>query len=246
MTRGPLARAVRARAEGNPRRGELAGARVQAAWAASRCSSPAARARRSGTSTATSTSTTSARGARSSSATRTREVHGGASTSGRAVGHQLRRADRARGRASPSCSCRARAVDGEGAPGLVGHRGHDGRAARRARLHQARQDREDRRRLPRRTPTACWSTAGSGVATLGIPGSAGVTDGTAARHAHRRRGTTSAAMQRRVRRERRQIAAVIVEPVCGNMGCVPPRPATSRALRTLTREARHGARSSTR
>ena len=48
-----------------------------------------------------------------------------------------------------------------------------------ARLHRARQDRQDRRRLPRRTPTACSSPAGSGVATLGIPGSAGVPAGTA-------------------------------------------------------------------
>ena len=37
----------------------------------------------------------------------------------------------------------------------------------------------------------------------------------------------------------RRIASVIVEPVAGNMGCVPPAPAFLKALREIT--ARHGA-----
>src|SRR5207237_6233754 len=76
--------------------------------------------------------------------------------------------------------------------------------------------------------------AGSGAATLGIPGSAGVTAGTA-------RDTLvvpwndldamAAALQQN------EVAAVIVEPVCGNMGCVPPRAGYLEGLRRLTREA---------
>ena len=64
--------------------------------------------------------------------------------------------------------CRGGAVDGEGAPGVVGHRGDDERAAPRARLHRAQQDRQVRRRLPRRTPTPAGAGR-LGRATLGIP-----------------------------------------------------------------------------
>jgi glutamate-1-semialdehyde 2,1-aminomutase len=77
--------------------------------------------------------------------------------------------------------------------------------------------------------------AGSGVATLGIPGSAGVTEGTA-------RDTLVVpwndleAMRALV--ERGDVAAVIVEPVCGNMGLVPPRPGYLEAVRELT--SKHG------
>jgi glutamate-1-semialdehyde 2,1-aminomutase len=79
--------------------------------------------------------------------------------------------------------------------------------------------------------------AGSGAATLGIPGSAGVTAATA-------KDTLTVAwndatgMAELFAANPGQIAAVIVEPVCGNMGCVPPRPGYLQALRTLTRE--HG------
>jgi glutamate-1-semialdehyde 2,1-aminomutase len=78
--------------------------------------------------------------------------------------------------------------------------------------------------------------AGSGVATLGIPGSAGVTAATA-------RDTRVVAWNdldaMRAAVEQGDVAAVIVEPVCGNMGCVPPRRGYLAALRELT--ARHGA-----
>jgi glutamate-1-semialdehyde 2,1-aminomutase len=79
--------------------------------------------------------------------------------------------------------------------------------------------------------------AGSGVATLGIPGCAGVTDGTA-------RDTIVVPWNDLERlahvfgEEGEKIAAVIVEPVCGNMGCVPPRHGYLKGLRALTHQ--HG------
>src|SRR5205807_8503290 len=63
--------------------------------------------------------------------------------------------------------------------------------------------------------------AGSGVATLGIPGSAGVpeefTQFTLALPFH-----DIDALEEAFSRFKNQIACVIVEPVVGNMGCVPP------------------------
>jgi glutamate-1-semialdehyde 2,1-aminomutase len=80
--------------------------------------------------------------------------------------------------------------------------------------------------------------AGSGMATLGIADTAGVPAAfaettialpfnsiTAVENAFAERGD--------------KIAAVIVEPIVGNMGCVPPVPGFLQALRHLT--ARHGA-----
>jgi glutamate-1-semialdehyde 2,1-aminomutase len=75
--------------------------------------------------------------------------------------------------------------------------------------------------------------AGSGVATLGIPGSPGVPAAAVA-------GTTVLpyndcdAVATLFAAEGEQIAAVIVEPVAGNMGCVPPLPGFLPALRDLT------------
>ena len=66
--------------------------------------------------------------------------------------------------------------------------------------------------------------AGSGVATLGIPGSPGVPEGDGAPTRWSRPTTTSAAVEAALRgARRREIAAVIVEPVSGNMGVVAPR-----------------------
>ncbi|MDP2996873.1 MAG: glutamate-1-semialdehyde 2,1-aminomutase [Bryobacterales bacterium] len=80
--------------------------------------------------------------------------------------------------------------------------------------------------------------AGSGVATLGIPDAAGVPDAFA--------GTTIAipfnsleAVERAFGEFGPLIAAVIVEPVAGNMGCIPPAPGFLDALRHLT--SKHGA-----
>ena len=40
-------------------------------------------------------------------------------------------------------------------------------------------------------------------------------------------------------RYHKDIAAVIVEPVCGNMGVIPPGPTFLSSLRTITRSARY-------
>ena len=75
--------------------------------------------------------------------------------------------------------------------------------------------------------------AGSGVLTLGIPGSPGVTADTA-------RDTLVAefndidSMQRLVEANRGRIAAVIVEPIMGNAGLIPPRDGFLQELRKLT------------
>src|SRR5580698_1705839 len=75
--------------------------------------------------------------------------------------------------------------------------------------------------------------AGSGMATLGIADTVGVPEAFAA--------TTIAlpfnsveAVETAFRERGDKIAAVIVEPVVGNMGCVPPRKGYLEALRSLT------------
>jgi len=76
--------------------------------------------------------------------------------------------------------------------------------------------------------------AGSGVATLGIPGSAGVPEEIAAlTHAlpYNDLGAVEAAFDAHPGK----IAAVILEPVVGNAGCIPPMPGYLRGLRELTR-----------
>src|ERR1700693_6395631 len=80
--------------------------------------------------------------------------------------------------------------------------------------------------------------AGSGMATLGIADTVGVPEAFAA--------TTIAlpfnsveAVETAFRERGSKIAAVIVEPVAGNMGCVPPHEGYLEALRSLTE--RHGA-----
>jgi len=79
--------------------------------------------------------------------------------------------------------------------------------------------------------------AGSGVATLGIPGSPGVTEGTA--------GDTLTApfndigsVERVVAAHGDDLAAVIIEPVAGNMGCVGPHDGYLQALREITKRCR--------
>ncbi len=80
--------------------------------------------------------------------------------------------------------------------------------------------------------------AGSGLATLGIADTAGVPEAFAA--------TTIAlpynsiaSVESAFAARGREIAAVIVEPIAGNMGCVPPAPGFLEALRSLC--DRHGA-----
>ncbi|HYM84655.1 MAG TPA: glutamate-1-semialdehyde 2,1-aminomutase [Candidatus Dormibacteraeota bacterium] len=80
--------------------------------------------------------------------------------------------------------------------------------------------------------------AGSGLATLALPGSAGVTEGAA--------GDTivveyndADAVRAAFERHAGRVAAVIVEPVAANVGVIPPAPGFLDALRSITRE--HGA-----
>jgi glutamate-1-semialdehyde 2,1-aminomutase len=77
--------------------------------------------------------------------------------------------------------------------------------------------------------------AGSGVLTLGIPGSPGVPEGTVADTLVAPFNDT-AALERVAAEHGADLAAVIVEPVVGNMGCVAPREGYLEALRRVTRE----------
>lgn len=63
--------------------------------------------------------------------------------------------------------------------------------------------------------------AGSGVTTLSLPDSPGVTPGTTADTISVPYNNLDAV---RTVVENEKIAGIIVEPVAGNMGCVPPRP----------------------
>jgi glutamate-1-semialdehyde 2,1-aminomutase len=74
--------------------------------------------------------------------------------------------------------------------------------------------------------------AGSGAATLGIPGSAGVTSAAVA-DTLLVGWNDEAAMRATLEANREQVAAIIVEPVPGNMGLVPPRPGYLQTLRAL-------------
>jgi len=74
--------------------------------------------------------------------------------------------------------------------------------------------------------------AGSGVATLGIPGSPGVTEG-AARDMLTVPYNDLEALERVLAEHGDAIAAVIVEPVAANMGVVPPEPGFLERLREL-------------
>lgn len=77
--------------------------------------------------------------------------------------------------------------------------------------------------------------AGSGVITLGIPGSPGVPDDIV-------KNTLSIPynnveeLEKTLRDSSLDIACVIVEPVAGNMGCVPPAEGFLKTLRKLTSE----------
>lgn len=73
--------------------------------------------------------------------------------------------------------------------------------------------------------------AGSGVTTLSLPDSPGVTPGTTADTISVPYNNLDAV---RTVVENEKIAGIIVEPVAGNMGCVPPRPGFLEGLRKLT------------
>ena len=78
--------------------------------------------------------------------------------------------------------------------------------------------------------------AGSGVATLGIPGTPGITPGTA-QDTLVARYNSLPDIEAIISRWPDQVAAIIVEPVAGNMGVVPPAPGFLEGLRRLTRDA---------
>jgi len=78
--------------------------------------------------------------------------------------------------------------------------------------------------------------AGSGVATLGLPDSPGVPP-ELARLTLTCPFNQLAAVQEVFSQHGDKIAAVIVEPVVGNMGCVPPQPGFLEGLRKITQEA---------
>jgi glutamate-1-semialdehyde 2,1-aminomutase len=77
--------------------------------------------------------------------------------------------------------------------------------------------------------------AGSGALTMGEPSSPGVTDGTA-------KDTLNAdyndlnSVKKLVEANQGAIAAIILEPVAGNMGCIPPKEGFLNGLRALCTE----------
>ena len=75
--------------------------------------------------------------------------------------------------------------------------------------------------------------AGSGVATLGLPDSPGVPRALA-ELTITVPFNDAAALEEAFRVHRGELAAAIVEPVVGNMGCVPPQPGFLQLLRALT------------
>jgi glutamate-1-semialdehyde 2,1-aminomutase len=80
--------------------------------------------------------------------------------------------------------------------------------------------------------------AGSGLATFGTPDSAGV-PADLARHTIVVPFNDAEALARSFDEHNGEIACVIIEPVAGNMGCVPPSPGYLDAVREIT--SRHGA-----
>ncbi|GJL56135.1 MAG: glutamate-1-semialdehyde 2,1-aminomutase [Nitrospirales bacterium] len=79
--------------------------------------------------------------------------------------------------------------------------------------------------------------AGSGVATLGMPDSPGVPK-TFAGHTLTVRYNDITSVERLVKKHGKKLACIIVEPIAGNMGVVPPHPEFLLALRHLTQK--HG------
>ena len=77
--------------------------------------------------------------------------------------------------------------------------------------------------------------AGSGLLTLGIPGSPGV-PGDIVKNTLSLPYNNLVEVENTLREKADEIACVIVEPVAGNMGCVPPAPGFLEGLRRVTRD----------
>ena len=76
------------------------------------------------------------------------------------------------------------------------------------------------------------SKAGSGVVTLGLPDSPGVTRATAQDTLNAKYNDIHS-VQKLIEKNRGEIAAVFIEPVAGNMGCVRADPEFLKSLRAL-------------
>ena len=76
--------------------------------------------------------------------------------------------------------------------------------------------------------------AGSGIATLGLPDSPGVPPGFA-KETLVAKYNDVISVSKLFEQHGKNVAALIVEPVCGNMGVIPPAKVFLRFLRTLTR-----------
>jgi glutamate-1-semialdehyde 2,1-aminomutase len=74
--------------------------------------------------------------------------------------------------------------------------------------------------------------AGSGAMTLGVPTSPGV-PAAAAKDTLLARYNDLASVERLFSEQPKQIAAIFIEPIAGNMGLVPPQPGFLEGLRTL-------------
>ena len=79
--------------------------------------------------------------------------------------------------------------------------------------------------------------AGSGATTLGVPTSPGVSTATASETLIARYNDLDS-VRRLFHEHRRTVAAIIVEPIAGNMGVIPPAPGFLAGLRALA--DRHG------
>ena len=79
--------------------------------------------------------------------------------------------------------------------------------------------------------------AGSGAVTFGSPNSPGVTEGTA-KDTLLARFNDIENVEQIIKANKDEIACIILEPVAGNMGCIPPKEGFLESLRTLCND--HG------
>ena len=170
-------------------------------------------------------------GGRSSSGTPTRR-RSRRSSDAAARGTTLRRADRARGRARRGDRRRG-AVGRDGAPRLLRHRGGDERGPARARLHPPRPHPQVRGLLPRPRRRAARERRLRASPRSGSRRARACRRRHDRRHDRRRPYNDVDATAAAVERYGEGLAAIIVEPVAGNMGVVPPAPGFLEALRAL-------------